>query len=164
MKELVLPPAWAYDHFNERGDSVLRFKCYVSTPHATYLVSDEGSMLVRIDPTNRKGRKYRVQKPNFETGCPSPYLLDAEGKRKGYEQYICHQEGKSIRFYLHRAVAICWVQKRDLFCIEVDHIDDNRFNNRAKNLRWVTSAENKHYNKHKKQTQWKQQRKDLQCK
>lgn len=42
----------------------------------------------------------------------------------------------------HRAVASVFCQPRDLFCTQVDHIDNNPHNNRADNLEWVTQSEN----------------------
>lgn len=48
----------------------------------------------------------------------------------------------SIRMNLHKIVAILYVPGRDLFRNHVDHIDNNRYNNAASNLRWVTRSEN----------------------
>ena len=43
---------------------------------------------------------------------------------------------------LHRLVAILYVPGRDIFRNQVDHIDNNRYNNNASNLRWVSPSEN----------------------
>lgn len=44
---------------------------------------------------------------------------------------------------LHRMVAECWVEKpENPEAIQVDHIDDNKGNNSAENLEWVTPSEN----------------------
>jgi len=47
-----------------------------------------------------------------------------------------------IGMCLHRIVAILYVPGRDLFRKQVDHIDNNRYNNAASNLRWVSPSEN----------------------
>lgn len=43
--------------------------------------------------------------------------------------------------HIHRMVAMSFIDNPDELP-EVDHIDDDRFNNHVNNLRWVTQAEN----------------------
>lgn len=45
---------------------------------------------------------------------------------------------------VHKFVVMAWGIKRPRFDIymEVDHIDDNRINNRPDNLQWLTKTEN----------------------
>ncbi|EDR5178498.1 HNH endonuclease [Salmonella enterica] len=59
----------------------------------------------------------------------------------GYFQIKIHSRGKARRFYVHRLVAALFVDNpSDL--VEVDHLDGDKSNNEARNLRWVTRAEN----------------------
>ena len=166
MESKEFPPLWSYAHFDAEGNSVVRYKRYVTGINSTYLVSDEGTLLVRIDKINGIIGRYSVQKPDYWTKCNRPHLL-VDGEIKGYERYgykvevtsseekeRAEVEGREVkrefittRFLLHRAVALCWVRNDSFLNDQVDHIDNNRFNNRAKNLRWVTAAENHHYNK-----------------
>jgi|GEM_PF-2944320 len=48
----------------------------------------------------------------------------------------------NICISLHSIVAILYVPGRDLIRNQVDHIDNNRYNNAASNLRWVSPSEN----------------------
>jgi len=45
-------------------------------------------------------------------------------------------------FTVHRLVATYFCEKRNLFCTQVDHLDDNHLNNLPENLEWVTPSEN----------------------
>lgn len=52
-----------------------------------------------------------------------------------------NSENKYRTYYLHQLVALLFVENPD-GKPEVDHIDGNRLNNAASNLRWVTHQEN----------------------
>lgn len=45
--------------------------------------------------------------------------------------------------YIHRLVALMFIPTSDT-SLQIDHIDGNKINNRADNLRWVTNRENAH--------------------
>lgn len=63
----------------------------------------------------------------------------------GYCSVLLHANGMKKKSYVHRLVAIAFIdnplQKR-----EVNHIDGNKQNNSVSNLEWVTSSENKRHN------------------
>lgn len=46
------------------------------------------------------------------------------------------------RYMVHRLSAECWCKKNKKEDVTVDHIDSNKRNNKAKNLQWVSVAEN----------------------
>lgn len=52
--------------------------------------------------------------------------------------------GRGIQKYVHRIVAELFVPNPEGMP-QVDHIDGNRTNNSADNLRWVSAKENSHY-------------------
>lgn len=62
-------------------------------------------------------------------------------RSSGYQRLTLHLNGEKTRFLVHRLVArgfLCdWDSK-----LEVDHIDGNRDNNHAENLRMVTKSQN----------------------
>ena len=60
---------------------------------------------------------------------------------RGYLQVELHKYGNRKMFTVHRLVALAFV---DGFAEnrEVNHIDENKHNNRADNLEWVTTSEN----------------------
>ena len=46
---------------------------------------------------------------------------------------------------IHRLVAMAWLPVGELWQNQIDHINGNRYNNRADNLRWCSDSENKRY-------------------
>lgn len=63
-------------------------------------------------------------------------------KRNGYCEISLYKNNKEKRFKIHRLVAQAFIQ--NIFNKpEVNHIDGNKQNNKAENLEWVTSKENK---------------------
>ena len=68
----------------------------------------------------------------LKLSCNKGRYIKVTLKRKG---------GKPITYWLHQLVALVHVPNPDNKP-EVDHIDGNRLNNDASNLRWVTHEEN----------------------
>lgn len=67
----------------------------------------------------------------------------------GYYQVGLFLNNKLKTFYVHRVVAETWIVNHNDLKI-VNHIDGNKFNNRADNLEWVTQSDNlKHAHKNK---------------
>ena len=90
---------------------------------------------------------------NSKTGR---YLIPLNVDR-GYLTVVLYCNGKSKRFYIHRLVAIAFVEHSE-GKKEVNHLDCNKTNNDSTNLKWVTPSENIRYSL--KNTQWKLLRSD----
>lgn len=61
--------------------------------------------------------------------------------KNGYMYTDLCKEGKRKTFTIHRLVALTFLENQ-LNLPEVDHIDRDKTNNMATNLRWVSKAEN----------------------
>lgn len=58
-----------------------------------------------------------------------------------YSLNIVDNDAKSVRFLLHRLVALVWVSNPHNKPL-VNHIDGDKLNNKSSNLEWVTNSEN----------------------
>ena len=93
----------------------MNFEVFIQVFNSNYYISNFGRVY------NKRSKKI---------------TLSPEGKNKYAKVKI---NGKKYR--VHRLVATLFVPNPDNKSF-VDHIDGDRYNNRADNLRWVTSKEN----------------------
>ena len=70
--------------------------------------------------------------------------LRAHDNGHGYKTVCLCIDGKPKTYYVHRLVASAFVENPNDYP-EVNHIDEDRGNNRAENLEWCTSKYNKNY-------------------
>ena len=74
---------------------------------------------------------------------PKARILKAFINNKGYQRVALTAENKeSKRVLVSRIVAAAFCEKPFEECDTVDHIDGDKLNNHAENLRWMTSADN----------------------
>ena len=93
-----------------------------------YEVSDLGKVRRRTGGKGvRAGRVLRPQKHPGGYVCVKLY----KGSRKAWARTV------------HALVAATWLPPKPTPAHEVDHVDDDKRNNAASNLEWVTSQENK---------------------
>ena len=92
--------------------------------NANYEVSDKGD----IKSVNYRGTgKSAIRKQSIS--------------KNGYMRVILSDNGKNKTYFVHRLVAAAFIPNpENKPCI--DHIDGDRTNNHADNLRWVTAKEN----------------------
>lgn len=96
----------------------------------------EISNLGRIKALNRLIK--RNSSGNFIT---KEKILKLSKNPNGYVTVTLYKDGSLFRRLVHRLVAEAFILKPDNKN-EIDHIDTNRSNNEAENLRWCTRSEN----------------------
>lgn len=77
-------------------------------------------------------------------GAPQTFsekIIAQRDNSNGYYRVTLWKDGKQEYRFVHRLVAEAFVQNVDNKPV-VDHIDFDRHNNKAENLRWCTQAEN----------------------
>jgi len=68
------------------------------------------------------------------------YLKPTLGNR-GYFNVNLYKDGKEKKHQIHRLLALHFIENPDNKAF-VDHIDQNKTNNKLNNLRWATDSEN----------------------
>ena len=99
-----------------------------------YQVSDAGRVR-SLDRINSKGKRCRG---SIRKLCCN---------RNGYKYVNLCKDGKSHNFLVHRLVASAFVVNPEEKPT-VNHINENKHDNRASNLEWMTLAENLRYGAH----------------
>lgn len=70
-------------------------------------------------------------------------VLKPATDRKGYQHYSLSENGVRVHAKAHRLIALAFVPNPE-GKPQIDHIDGDKTNNAADNLRWVTNKENSH--------------------
>jgi hypothetical protein len=60
----------------------------------------------------------------------------------GYHYVSFWADKKNVNRFVHRLVALAFLQRPNEDCTQVNHIDGNKLNNNLKNLEWVTQSQN----------------------
>ena len=72
-------------------------------------------------------------------------LMKSTLTKRGYPKVSLKLDGGYESVYIHKAVAECFVDPLGEDNTFIIHIDYNRSNNKAENLKWVTELEQKEY-------------------
>lgn len=77
---------------------------------------------------------------NLKTGN----IIKPDTEEKGYKRLTIKVNGVKKHFAIHRLVAFAFIPNPQNLP-QVDHIDNDKSNNRVDNLRWVSNKENASY-------------------
>lgn len=122
------------DNLIVAGDTPVTYKFWKKHNSIAIYISECGG----VATLSQKGLFFRVPRKSL---CPAmkersrpAYPLCAIGSYFGV--------WKPYAFYIHRAVAEVYLRPKNIFEIEVDHLDGNHDNYHVLNLEWVTHEEN----------------------
>lgn len=97
-----------------------------------YQVSNLGNVRAMEHLVNSKGGSKRVSPAK---------LLSPQFREDGYSSVLLCNNGVHKKWYIHRLVAITFLDNPDNLP-EINHIDENPRNNRVNNLEWCTHKYN----------------------
>lgn len=85
----------------------------------------------------------RIRRSPFSDRAPNltGAVLKTTINWKGYECVGLNQDGKKTSQFVHRLVAFAWIPNPDNL-EQIDHINENKTDNRIENLRWVSCSYN----------------------
>lgn len=98
-----------------------------------YQVSNLGRVRSSAREKKARGGSVFINPGRILTGSITNY---------GYRQVTLCKDNKSSKKQLHRLVAEAFLPNTDDKLLVVDHINGDKLDNRAENLRWVTYTEN----------------------
>ena len=84
---------------------------------------------------------YEVSENGDVRNVKKEKVLKPQKHRGGYRQIILWRQNKFKALYMHRLVAMSFIEN-PLCKKQVNHIDGDKSNNRINNLEWVTASEN----------------------
>lgn len=91
--------------------------------------------------------------PRIWSNVSKRYLSIPKPDRSGYIRYNIKIDGQTKHFSIHRLVAEYFTNNPSNYP-QVDHIDNDKLNNRIANLRWVSLSQNTHNVKGYKGYSW----------
>ena len=77
----------------------------------------------------------------ISTKQKTPRVLKPQKHHLGYKLYFLHHDGKQFGITGHRFVAECFLPNPDNLS-DVNHIDEDKQNNKVSNLEWTTHKDN----------------------
>ena len=71
-------------------------------------------------------------------------ILKTTINNSGYETLALHRDGRTKRFLVHRLVGLTFIPNPENLS-DINHIDENKFNNCVDNLEWMSHIDNMNY-------------------
>lgn len=107
-----------------------------------YAVSDHG----RIKTLERK---YSILKNGYERFILESVMKPMKNRCGHMHVYLYKGDGLKKKFYVHRLVATAFHPNPESLPV-VDHKDNDKENNHASNLQWVTYSDNNKFTHHRR--------------
>lgn len=129
------------NHYQERAMTTCMPSCEIWKPTIVegYEVSNNGR--VRSTPRQIVRKNGIIQTFRGRILCQNNALR--------YATVALSKKGKVKTYYIHRLVAMAFVQNPNGYK-EVNHLDENCMNNHSDNLEWCSHVENLNYGTHNK--------------
>lgn len=83
----------------------------------------------------------RLRRGNNGTFFRGPKILSLIKMKNGYYVVTLVKDSKTTSMYVHRLVAMAFIPNSNNYP-QVDHLDTNRTNNHASNLKWCSNSQN----------------------
>ena len=87
---------------------------------------------------------YKINRSGEVLSVRSGKLLKAGKNKQGYMNVVLTKDGKAKTHKVHRLVALAFIPNPNNYPL-INHKDENKTNNRVKNLEWCTSKYNLNY-------------------
>lgn len=99
-----------------------------------------------------RSKTRKVKRGNHEM-IKNSKILSLNNNGTGYLQVHLYRDGKREVVTIHRLVALHFIPNDDPNKIEINHIDEDKSNNRVSNLEWCTKEYNANHGTKKKSEQ-----------
>ena len=137
-----VPDRWiragqGYVKLPEGCDNVTRYhRLEHDTKLRYYDITDGGNFAMQDKLTG----EYRIHAIKIQNQSPNNLSQRGRSKRDYYK--VTLSRTKYLNKYIHILVGEAYCQKRDLFTLQCDHIDNDSTNNFWMNIQWLTGSEN----------------------
>lgn len=105
--------------------------------------------------------KYEVSNTGFVRNSKTGRILKPYLNKNGYLILHISVNGIIKQYYVHKLVALYYCHNDNPIKTRINHIDENKTNNNASNLEWVTQQENvqKYWKNHPEHVIWNKNKK-----